>query len=458
MKHFFSKQILVLILACISPLFLSAKKGFSSPLDSSIFEQEKKIWIHVFDAQDVFAIQSLTFKLKERIPYLEIFISTATSSGKFAAENSLSIDQTKVISTDDLQTLANYLNNIQPQAIIFIQHEILPSLVLLAQLNNIPLYLLNAHYSNRTERLLRTSPHLYIPLLNTFKHIFAQTSADKEIFHALGITKTHISTVGPLPAFEIFKKKDEYLKHLKTSEQQLKEDFPYPTILFKFTNKDKIPIALELFEKIKQKYPETKMILAPTFLLTGKNEIISALEKLSYSFFVWDETTDALNKKQNLIQAIKPLIDAHDILLKFVPGHLFNLKAIASFCIIDDYMTQQTIPHLVDAAAWSKPVIIGTFHQRKPDIMMHDVVIHITNPQELFEQTEKLLTDKNYVQQFKEKSLTWITHLCEKVNSDLEPLLVYLEQDIQKSLYSEQSHTIEEELYAKTSTYKQYFG
>ncbi|MFH1832334.1 MAG: glycosyltransferase N-terminal domain-containing protein [bacterium] len=171
-----------------------------TPLHKSIntYSNKKNIWIHAAHTSDIVSIQTLTDHIKKRFPDLELFVSTITPETKKAADLMLRADNIKVIPYDNLQKLAQSISNINPKVIVFIHHEFLPNLILLANLNNIPMYLIGAEYAHKTERLIETAPYLYIPLLNSFKHIFTRTLTDTQTLQEIGITLPDITTGDPL--------------------------------------------------------------------------------------------------------------------------------------------------------------------------------------------------------------------------------------------------------------------
>lgn len=428
MKFTFPRYVCLLSFILFFPFYTC-----SLYLYESSTHDEKRIWIHTCDIDDVISIQSLTYALKKRFADLEIFVSTVTIEGKETAERTLNVDEVKIIPNDDLRTLAYRFNSINPQAIILVKHEVLPSLILLAQLNKTPIYLLGTTYAEQTERLLNTAPYLHIPLFNNFNQIFTQTEFDKEIFQNLGINQPNIFPIGMLHAFGMVTKKKEYLKYFLTDEKNLALKFPHPTLVISCSQKNKIEGYLKLFKNVKHKYPNLKMILTPEFFLTDKKEIISQVKQLKYPFFVWDEKTSELNGKRDRFKAIKPILDSHDIVLKFVPEHLFHLQAIASIYYIDKMITKPTLP-ILQAAVWKKPTIVGPYRQNKTInkacLILDDAIIPACEEKDLYNITMKFLDNKKALQAKGETAFSWIRQLSNGVNKRLEPLFSNLEQDL----------------------------
>ncbi len=410
------------------PFFtLQAQDVIKFPLYKPATLEKKTIWLHACDKEDILTAQSLIVELKRRYPLIDFYISTVTIEAKKTADELFPFETVRMIPHDDLQLMACTFNQVQPIGIILIKHEILPSLVVLAQLKNVPTFLIEASYGHQTERLLYTAPYLYIPLLDSLQHIFTKTNHDLSVFQHIGITHPRMNVLGSLNAFNIVERKKSYLKDFNITEEFIHEMFPFTTIFIHGVDKNNIDSFLQFYKKLKNDIPNVKLILNMQCPVSWKKEICSLLQEQNLSLFIWDEDTSFLNNAHNnILSLLQPLLANNDIIIKFMPGHFFALQAISSLFLITDNCCTIPTRMIIEAAVWKNSVIISSQEDRKISSyqkeQLRPVVKHIKNSKNLLKRTTALLSDKKQKEKIDTLVYNWITKQSRKTARALEPL------------------------------------
>ena len=399
-----------------------ATKGF-------FLDPGQTIWAHVHGSEELMQAQWLMLCIKKRIPHIDPFFSTTTIS---SIENFVNFGNTfdvgpiKVISHDNLESMAGFFNLIQPKAILVMEHELLPCMMIIAHLKEIPIYLLNGSVSHKTERMIVTAPYLYLPLINSFNIIFAKSKEDQIKFQNMGITTPQIIPVNNLTCYRIIEKKNYYLQHLNKEDKKLFKNFPYPILLVSLINQESCQKYLELFLKLKEEFPTLKLILAPNSFLSKKLKIIKKLEKLAFDSYVWDIHNQELNNKPNLLSSLKTIFDKFDILLTPIHGKLFFLLALASIFITSSPQKSILYQNIIEAAAWKTPVIITSkVALSTPSIKDLNKFTSVTfagQPDQIYQATKLLLKNKAYRTQITQQAFNLTKKLSEDAQKELEPL------------------------------------
>jgi 3-deoxy-D-manno-octulosonic-acid transferase len=366
-----------------------------------------------------------------------------------AADTFLKETRAKILVNDDLQTISFYFKQINPCCIVMMGQEVLVNLLFFALLKNIPIYLLDAAFSNQTQRNLITNPFLYTPLFNLFKRIFVNDKKEIELFKGFGISTPVIHYLGDINSFNMLEKKAFYLEKFKIDEDKIRALFPYPVLLVNPLNKNHLDFYLNVFQEVKDRYPTVKMIITPESLLPWTYTRIDKIKNLGYSVFLWDESTHLLNHAENIFLAFKPICDNHDIILTSVRKDIFFLQAIASMYLVDGNLTEVKNQNFMEAATWKNPIIIGpineypTAHSSFLDtheqseiakaIVREIPLIKGQSEEEIIEMVMMLLEDKELAEATGEHAFHGLKKLSYEISINIEPLFT----DIKKFLLKE---------------------
>ena len=172
--------------------------GFYSPEVRARLRSD--LWIHAVSVGEVNLALVLIRQLREIQPALRIAVSTTTATGFNVAKSQLADERTTVIYNpiDFLGSVASAFDAIRPRRLILIESEIWPNYIWSAKRRNIPVYLVNARLSARTEERYRKMRWLVGPLLREIALVFAQDSVDVTRLSQAGFAPETIFNLGSL--------------------------------------------------------------------------------------------------------------------------------------------------------------------------------------------------------------------------------------------------------------------
>jgi len=404
-------------------------------------EDNKTLWIHAFGSEEVFSVQGLILELKKQMPNIFPFFTTVTVEGKQISQYFIDECNVKVIPDDNLETMAYFFKIINPSAIIVIEHEVSPSLVLLARLHTVPIYLLNASLSSKTERLLHTADYLYKPLFNSFHTIFTEHAHSKKALANIGIMVPNIVQTGPIHTCNIIGKKESYIKLLTSSPEEFSIRFDYPIILAHSLDKKDLDIYIDLFNEMKKKYPTLKMILAAGRALGWRQNILNDITEMDYECYVWDyqgpaHLSNQQNKINGLLDDIEAIFLTKDIILSCIDSMLYFWHGFASLYIIDEDLAFTEGHNIAEAASWKNPVIVGPVNNirnlsRERTFPYQDIVVTVNSKQELVNQTQLFLSNKKLCSTVGQEAFNWVKKQSEITTKALEPFFIDLRKHLE---------------------------
>ncbi len=397
--------------------------------------QTKNIWIHTGDADDIVSMHALVLKIQELFPDTQYTITTQSPETHDIASYLFPTATVKTIYNENLESTAHTINKINPALIILTRHQLSPFIILCAKLKNIPVFLINATYASTTARLLNTQATLYEPLLNSLTRIFVQTNTDKKSLTEARIVSSKIKTLGNLYAYNIYAKKQHVLDLLKTTENEIGEKINYPIIYMRSRNKHTIQNYIQAFCILKQKFKKLKIILDVGQNKTSwKQEFLNSNKKLK----LFPEILDIKTQDPTTILDLFGSKSTCDIIFSHINHTLFFWLAPTTIYILDEDTYTQTENHVIQAATWQTPLIIGPkeknlthSHHKKKKQIPKNLVPRSKNFDNLCEIITKILSKKDFRKKTKEPLSEWTKKTITKVTNGFDKFFI---RDLKKNL------------------------
>jgi 3-deoxy-D-manno-octulosonic-acid transferase len=160
---------------------------------------KKPIWLHAVSVGEVTIALKLAGAIRELEPDLHCVLTTTTTTG-FAFANRNAPDWIEVMYSplDFWPIMRRAFTSIRPRKIVLVEAEIWPNLVAEAHARKIPIVLVNARLSPRSEKRFRTFRSFVAPTFRLLDRICVQNTEDVAKWFELGVEKSKISQVGSI--------------------------------------------------------------------------------------------------------------------------------------------------------------------------------------------------------------------------------------------------------------------
>ena len=178
---------------------LGQRFGFYDRDVRSRLASRRCTWIHAVSVGEVAVALKLAAKLKELDPKFFCVLSTTTTTGfAFATQEAGSEMEVLYSPLDFWPIMRRAYAVIRPVRVLLVEAEVWPNLAAEARGRGIPLALVNARLSQRSERRFRRCLFLITPTFRCLDLVCVQEPEDVERWVALGVPLERIHHVGSI--------------------------------------------------------------------------------------------------------------------------------------------------------------------------------------------------------------------------------------------------------------------
>ncbi len=181
------------------PARLAERRG----IDATPRPAGRLIWLHAASVGEAVSLLPVLDALRSSGAALLVTTGTVTSAAVVAQRAPYVLH--RYVPLDVPAWVARFLDHWRPDAAALLESELWPNMLAACQARRLPLMLLNARMSARSQRGWSRAPGLIRQMLGSFAQVWAQSDADAERLRALGAQ--NVSSPGnlkfaadPLPA------------------------------------------------------------------------------------------------------------------------------------------------------------------------------------------------------------------------------------------------------------------
>jgi 3-deoxy-D-manno-octulosonic-acid transferase len=139
------------------------------------------VWLHAASVGETMSVLPLIAALREARPDVPVLLTTVTTTAAKRARDLLPEGVVhQYLPFDDPAAVSRFLEHWRPAAAIFVESELWPTMLLATRRRGIPLALINARISVRSQRGWARIAPLFRRLLASFDLVLAQTPEDAE--------------------------------------------------------------------------------------------------------------------------------------------------------------------------------------------------------------------------------------------------------------------------------------
>ncbi len=309
------------------------------------------LWIHAVSVGEVKIARVLIRCLREMKPDLRIVISATTGTGFTLAKTVLEDERTSVIYNpiDFLWSVVAAFKLIQPKRLILIESEIWPNYLWCARRRHIPIYLVNARLSDRTEVRYRKMRWLVRPLLHEIDLIFAQDQIDVTRLTQVGFAPEAIFNRGSLK-YDVAVIDTSAEKDISAWWDRAGWLANQPILLGGSTHPGEEEVLVRIYLDLREKWPNLRLVLAPRHAERG-GSIRDLCDRMGLR---------AVTRTQ-LAAATAPLANGStpDVMVVNSTGELSSLYKRATVAFVGKSLRGQGGQNFIEAAPGGTPIIVG---------------------------------------------------------------------------------------------------
>lgn len=341
-----------------------------------------RTWIHAVSVGEVSVALKLIAKMRAADPRFRCVLTTTTSTAFALA--SKSADRTLEVMYNPIDfwpVMRRAFSVIRPARLVLVEAEVWPNLVAIARARRIPVALINARLSPRSEARFRRFRFFVAPTFRCLDLVCVQEPEDADRWAALGIPRERVRVVGSVK--------------FDTGDVQVRSDAPRQTlqdfgieagrpILFGgSTHAGEEEILGEIFQRLRTEFPDLLLIIAPRHV-ERVPEIRPRLEQLGLAVRLRSETG-------------APAHAAPDCVLLDTTGELQNWYAVATIVFVGKSLEARGGQNPVEPIVAGKPVLFGphmeNFSKLAQALVEHGAAVTVRDAADLEGQIARLLRD-----------------------------------------------------------------
>jgi 3-deoxy-D-manno-octulosonic-acid transferase len=346
-------------------------------------------WLQAVSVGEMLIALKLIAALRARCPDLCLTLSTTTTTGfRLAEERAGAGVEVVYTPIDALPSVRRALDVLRPSGIIIVEGGLWPNLLWESKRRGLPIVLVNARLSPRSERRFRRFLPLVSHMFRLLDVVCVPEESDILRWRALGVAAERIVRTGSIKfddSADLDQSRVRAPEVLREFLQALGVESSSPILLGGSTHPGEEKILMESFLRLRRRYPDLFLILAPRHVERAA-EIRSEMRTMGIRFV---SRTEANNSAK---QTAPVRLGA---LLLDTTGELRDWYALATVVFIGKSLTAIGGQNPAEALAAERAVIFGphmeNFGELAAGLLTAGGAIQVRDGEELSEQCDRLL-------------------------------------------------------------------
>ncbi len=378
------------------------RRGLSDRLGfvSERYGKRPCIWIHAVSVGEVNATRPLIKRIKQQLPFHEIYLSTITDTGYDRAITILDKDHVFFLPIDFSFTIKKAIKRLNPSLIVLIELELWPNLVIEAHNQNIPIIIANGRITEKSVKLYTLLRPLARRLIDKISLILTQDEIYRDRFAQIGAKPEKLHITGSLKWDSA-----EVIDHID-SEDKLAEavgiDRNHPLLVAGSTGGDmEEEIIIRAYHQLRSKHPNLQLAIVPR-KPERFNRVAQIISSRGFYPIRRSEFPDGSNAPRGQVRG-RPIIILGDTM-----GELRKFYSLATIVIIGRTFLPMGGSDVMEVAALGKPIVLGSHYENFAEpvekLLEKSAAIVIQEPEKLASTIDNILTDEVKLKMMRENA------------------------------------------------------
>lgn len=308
---------------------------------------QDRYWFHAVSVGEVLLLQSVIPELRSRLPGVEIFLTTTTTTGHAVAGEKFPDLTVGYFPLDFSWAVRRAISRVRPTQIVLVELELWPNFLASAQQKQIPVSLINGRLSEKSFRGYSRIRWLLKPVLQSFNVLAVQHETYAERFLKLGARAESVHVTGSAKFDRVnTDRRNECTVRLREAFG-LKES--EPVFIAGSTQGPEEKIALETWLELRVAYPELRLILVPRHKERFE-EVARLVEFYGVSLL---RRSEVVNEKVAQTQS------ASSVILLDTLGELSACWGLADFAFVGGSMGNRGGQNMIEPCGYGAAVCFG---------------------------------------------------------------------------------------------------
>ncbi len=324
-------------------------------------------WVHAVSVGEVVQAMRLINAVRDSMSEFKFLLTTTTATGReVALKLKGESDEVLYFPVDYRWSVRAFIRAVNPEALVLLETEIWPNLILELSDRGVPVFIVNGRISEKAIGKYRSIRRFLAPILNRLSAIAVQDETMKERFLELGADVSVVKVTGNMK-FDWLPTAVNDPVYAKIESFRAGADFFW---MAGSTHAGEEELLLRVYNILLRRYPKQRLLIAPRHL-TRVESILQEAAKKGFKVIKiseWDgsQTGVLLLDKMGLLAGAYAYADA-----VFVGGSLAPFGG----------------HNLVEPAYFEKPILFGphmnNFRSMSQDFLRASAAIQVENAEAL---------------------------------------------------------------------------
>ncbi len=371
--------------------------GIYRPEVREKLDRPGNLWIHAVSVGEVIVALKLIRELRRRNPEGHVVLSTTTTTGYRLAEEESAADRdhvTVIHNPVDLPWITrSALRRIRPRRLVLVEAEVWPNLVRQARAQGIPVVLVNARLSDRSERRFRRFGTLTREIFSQIDRVGVPFEGDIDRWAGLGIDRERIRLTGSVKFDETRTDRPE----AQVAELRAwldRNGFPGNArlLLAGSTHAGEEALIGRAYLQLRERFPDLAYVVVPRHAERAR-EVVADLRELGFAPVL----KAPLKSDGEAAPGDRPESPGIPAWIANTTGELRAWYCLSDVVIVGKSLLGRGGQNPVEPIVAGKPVIVGPHMQNFRAIVANlveaDGLRQISDPSRLASAIETLLAD-----------------------------------------------------------------
>src|SRR4051794_14169990 len=356
--------------------------GFYSTALQQRLARHPITWIHAVSVGEVAIALKLAAKMRALDPGFHCVLTTTTTTGFAVAEKGAAEWMEVMYNPLDFWPVVRRAFAVmRPRQIILVEAEVWPNLAAEAHARGIPIALVNARLSERSERRFRSFRRFVAPTFRLLDLVCVQEGADVARWIGLGVSPDRIMHVGSIKYDPV----EASVGDAETPARVLRHfgiEAERPILFGGSTHAGEEEILAQVFQSLRAEFPALVLVIAARHA-ERTAEIAAALQSLGLGVALRSESDQP------------PPTGQIDCLLVDTTGELRDWYNVATVVFVGKSLAAHGGQNPVEPILAGKPVIFGphmeNFSSLAHSLLTHHAAVEVRDTAALRDRTAELL-------------------------------------------------------------------
>lgn len=382
--------IYLLLLTAVAPLLAyrrattgKYRRGWREKLTGRLVRQNPDkmcIWFHAVSVGEVLQLQKVLEETANRFPTAELLVTVTTETGYDVAREKYARHTVSFFPLDFSWAVERAFSEINPAAIVLVELELWPNLILLAKRRGIPLILINGRMGAKSFRGYSRLKPLMTKLLSCFDVLAVQAETYGERLRSLGAPADRVTVTGNIK----FDRAEADRANLKTAElRRVFQIDPADLVLIAGSTQDpEEAYAIDAWLALRTEFPQLQLIVVPRHKERFE-DVATLIRQRNCRVIRRSEMTAGTQSSQSLANENRePQVGLLDTI-----GELAACWGLADIAFVGGSLTNRGGQNMIEPAGYGSAVLFGpntwNFNDVTEALLFQHAARVITGPEDL---------------------------------------------------------------------------